>query len=399
MGKMKRRYISLKWSFSVYLTVCFFIAFAGSMAIGFVTNDLQEYYRGIHSDVKLFYHSDDDVKIFIDDEQNINSKYLITDNRPLAERKYMIMYCIISYAQFILVPLWIISCVAVTGIVFYRRELQKPIRILLDASQKISENQLEFKIEYQKQNELGKLCTAFDDMRQSLDENNREMWHSLEERKRLNSACSHDLRTPLTVLRGYNDFMRKYIGDISEDKINEILSKMDSQINRLENYTYKMSALHKLEDIVPDISAFPAYKLEENFSESGKYICKDKKFTLDFNSDTKNLFIDYSLVMEVYENIISNAQRYAESEIKSDVSVNENRIEISVCDDGKGFSETSLKLAKQPFYRDDKEQNTSHFGLGLYICKIICEKCGGTVDISNTESGGKVTAIFFSESR
>ncbi|MDE6775548.1 MAG: HAMP domain-containing histidine kinase [Ruminococcus sp.] len=397
MGKVKRKCISLKWSFSVYLTVCFFLAFFGSMAIGFCTNDLQDWYEERHSDVRLWASTDDYYTVSFD--AIAGGHYIVTDNRPYADEKYMIIYFIISCAQFILVPFWIISCVAVTGIVFYRRELHKPIGILLDASKKISENQLDFKVEYKKQNELGQLCTAFDDMRQALDENNREMWHSLEERKRLNSAFSHDLRTPLTVLRGYNDFLKKYMGDISEDKINEILSKMNSQINRLENYTYKMSALHKLEDIVPDISPFPADTLKENMSESGKYICKDKKFTLDFQSDMNNLFIDYALVMEVYENIISNAQRYAGSKIKADVSVAGNHLQISVSDDGKGFSDTALKLAKEPFYRDDKEQNTSHFGLGLYICKIICEKCGGSIDISNTESGAKVTAVFFSKSR
>ncbi len=67
------------------------------------------------------------------------------------------------------------------------------------------------------------LCMAFDEMRQTLYENNREMWRSLEERKRLNSAFSHDLRTPLTVLRGYTDFLEKYIpsGKVSEQKLLE----------------------------------------------------------------------------------------------------------------------------------------------------------------------------------
>ncbi|MBD5159329.1 MAG: sensor histidine kinase, partial [Ruminococcus sp.] len=236
---------------------------------------------------------------------------------------------------------------------------------------------------------------AFDNMRQALDENNRNMWRSLEERKRLNSAFSHDLRTPLTVLKGYNEFLTKYGENVSSEKLSEILSKMYGQINRLESYTYKMSAVQKLEDIVPAPVEVDSSTLRENFSESGKYICNDKEFSLDFRSDTDILFIDVQLVMEVYENIMSNAVRYADSRISADITVSGDRMKITVLDDGKGFTKKALKLAKEPFYRDDREQNTLHFGLGLYICKILCEKCGGNIDISNTDTGGKVTAEFF----
>ena len=81
-------------------------------------------------------------------------------------------------------------------------------------------------------------------MRSALYESNRQLWRSLEERKRLNAAFSHDLRTPLTVLRGYADFLEKYIpgGRIPEKKLLEVLGMMNGQIVRLEHYTQKMSA-------------------------------------------------------------------------------------------------------------------------------------------------------------
>ncbi|MDE6425829.1 MAG: HAMP domain-containing histidine kinase, partial [Ruminococcus sp.] len=365
MGKMK----SLKWSFFIYLSVCFILSFAGSMLIGFETNDLQDWYEERHSDVRLSVTTEDSYTVLFDGYINIGKHYIITDNRPVAEKKYRVIYFIISYTQMLLIPLWIIFCVAFIGIIFYKRELQKPIEILFDASEKISENQLDFCIEYTNKNELGQLCSSFDNMRKALYENNREMWWSLEERKRLNSAFSHDLRTPLTVLKGYNDFLQKYSGQLAESKINEITAKMRMQIERLENYTYKMSALQKLEDIVPDITEVQADILKENLSESGKYICRNKQFSLDFDSDTDKLFVDCTLIMEVYENIISNAERYADDYVRAYIFVEEDFLKIVVYDDGKGFSDKALKLAKEPFYRDDREQNRSHFGLGLYICR------------------------------
>lgn len=388
MDKIKKS--SLKWSFVKYIIPCVIITMLGILIIGHGTNYLQEWYLDCYSDIMEY-------ECKINNIEFKNNIYLKTE--VVKKARTALAYWLISNAQAVLMPLWAFLCVGVTGKIFYNRELREPIEKLMEASEKISGNHLDFKIEYTKQNELGQLCTAFENMRQALDENNREMWHSLEERKRLNSAFSHDLRTPLTVLKGYNDFLSKYIGKVSEEKITEILSKMDGQINRLENYTYKMTAVQKLEDIIPDISEIKTDFLKENFSESGMYICKNKNFSLDFHNDKNILYIDCELVMEVYENILSNAERYAEKQITADISVTEDFLKITICDDGGGFSETALKLAKEPFYRDDKEQNSTHFGLGLYICRIICEKCGGNIDISNTEYGGKVTAKFFCKNR
>ena len=155
----------------------------------------------------------------------------------------------------------------------------------------------------------------------------------------------------------------------------------------------------KLEDILPDIAEIKVDTLKESLTESGRYICKNKQFVFNFQSEADYIFIDSELVIEVYENILANAQRYAYSKIKANISITENLLKIVIHDDGKGFTDKALQLASEPFYRDEKEQNSIHFGLGLYICKIICGKCGGSINISNTEMGGKVTAIFFCESR
>lgn len=398
MEKMKKRFLSMKWSLFLYLPICFIFAFFGSMAIGIGSNELQSWYEQLHEDVQLHLPPDGTLQLFFDTSL-IDAQYITTDGRPFAEPKYARMYFIISNAQVVLIPLWVIFCTAVTCILFYKHELQKPIDILMHASRKISENQLDFSISYNKQNELGQLCAAFDDMRRALDAGSREMWRSLEERKRLNAAFSHDLRTPLTVLKGYADFLDKYMGQISQDKERHVLSLMNGQIERLENYTGKMSAIQKLEDIMPDITEIQADAFREELMKSGTYLCRDKRLALDFQSDAGTLFIDRSLVPEVFENLLSNAARYAESEIRVNVLAEKGHLTISVQDDGVGFSEDALRLAAEPFYREDKTQNNAHFGLGLYICRIICEKCGGSLRISNTETGGRVCAEFICKSR
>ncbi|MCH5348315.1 MAG: HAMP domain-containing histidine kinase, partial [Oscillospiraceae bacterium] len=330
MGKMKK-FHSLKWCFLWYLPLCFLISVAGSFGIGIVTNYIQDWYRYKYPELKL---SDSYYELHISEDGDTYVIYTDQSGNPIQtyDQEHQAVYWIISNAQMLLVPIWVIVCIVLTGAVFYNIELKKPINILLDASKRISDNQLDFKVEYKKQNELGMLCTAFDEMRSALYESNREMWRSLEERKRLNSAFSHDLRTPLTVLKGYSDYLEKYIpeGKVSEDKLLSVISMMNGQISRLEHYTIKMNAVQKLEDIVPQKEEVSTEKLFENLSETGKLLCTEKEFVTEFSSDREKIFTDSEIVMQVYENLVSNAVRYAEKSVKVVCEASRDLLEISV---------------------------------------------------------------------
>ena len=108
---------------------------------------------------------------------------------------------------------------------------------------------------------MGQLCSSFEKMRISLSENNSRMWRSMEERKRLNAAFAHDLRTPLTVLRGYTDLLSQYLPQdkIPKDKVMSTVNTMSGHITRLENYVISMNTLQKLEDI--EINPKNIYKM------------------------------------------------------------------------------------------------------------------------------------------
>lgn len=138
-------------------------------------------------------------------------------------------------------------CIVLSSLLFYRNKLKKPIEALSVASDKIAKNDLDFCVFYDSKDEMGQLCSNFEKMRAALEKNNREMWKSMEERKRLNAAFSHDLRTPLTVLRGYSDFIKNYLpqGKITEDKLIATFSTISENIFRLENYVKMMSEINQ----------------------------------------------------------------------------------------------------------------------------------------------------------
>ena len=300
--------------------------------------------------------------------------------------------------------MWLLACVGLVVWIFYKREIEKTLRVLQDASEKIADNCLDFEMEAVRDNELGRLRDGFEKMRVALYENNRATWQQLEERKRLNAAFAHDMRTPITVLKGYGEMLTRYIpeGRISQDKLLEILGMMNGQIHRLENYTQKMSSIRKLEDLEPEPALVSAVALQEKLRNMCRILGEDISFSF---GGTGTLCLDEALVLEVCENLVSNGLRYARQILQVTVRVAEGELpaseeepakylEVVVEDDGPGFSPEELQHATDPFYRGEGQMEQCHFGLGLYICRLICTKCGGSLTLSNGICGGRVTARF-----
>lgn len=373
--KRRKRKRSVKWSFIIYVPLCIILTYAGVYAIGHGTNYLQYKYE------------------WMDWETGSLQGRMI----------YKVGFWIISYAQAFLIPLWVLLSAFFTGALFYKRELDKPIKILLDASEKIADNRLDFHITCDKNNELGILCGSFEKMRDALYHSNKEMWRMLEERKNVNAAFAHEMRTPITVLKGYRDLLEKYIPDgaVSEEKMLDILEMMKGQVERLEIYTQKMSALQKLEDVIPTFKEVNMKELTDKCIGTGDVLAKGLQIDYRHNGkdllsdvwNRKSIWIDEELFLEVYENLLSNAVRYAGSRLEVDIDLQDDMLIVSAKDDGPGFTPEALINAARPFYKGSQDKE-DHFGLGLYLCKVICEKCGGELMIENGKQGGKVTASF-----
>lgn len=399
--KVKKR-ISIKWCFLIYIPICVIMSLAGSWGIGILTNSLQEMYEekvfGFH---KEFHEDGKDIS-----EQENGAVILEgTDDIYYIEHsaKEEVIYEIICYAQVVLMPIWVLFCVAVTGIVFYKRELEKPLKVLTEASKKIEDNCLEFEITDVANNELGDLCRSFESMRKALYRNNQKTWRVLEERKQLNAAFAHDIRTPITILKGYTELLQKCKGtdSFSLEKKEEILKLMQQQAQRLENYVQKMSTVQKLEDIAVNKKEVLVRVISEKCKERCELLAPEDnhiKIHISENEYDKAhvVNIDEELVLEVFENLLTNALRYAKNHIRVNLDFDEEKLKIIVKDDGKGFSKEEMKNVKKPFYRTKQEKGDMHFGLGLYICDIICQRCNGELLISNAdmETGAKVIAIF-----
>lgn len=390
--------LSIKWSFMLYVVLYMTVFATAGVGLSTLFNDSQ---NSIYSYYENEYRNEIGKRgdLVVDGEilkgegvwiytENLTSKF---------SKKDLYLYKLYGILSMFSAPVLIIAGVIVCGIMFYIRKLKKPLTLLNTASSRIASSDLSFSIAYDSKNELGNLVSSFETMRKSLYQTNKEMWHMIEEHKCLNAAFAHDLRTPLTVLKGYCDFLQKYLksGELSTEKTIEKLSMMDIYIKRLEGYTDAMTSLQKLEEIQIN----PQTVLSDNFCNELKsmaqQLAKDK--SLSFKpSCSANISIDSSAVFQVCENLISNAVRYAVSKIEITCALSENFLTISISDDGEGFSEEALKNASKPYFRDKKEaSDSSHFGIGLYICKLLCEKHGGELKLTNNVGIGAMCSASF----
>lgn len=317
---------------------------------------------------------------------NIPTSYSEHDEQTMA---------LLEILPLIATPLYSAFCIMAAALLFYGNRLKKPLAELYAASEKISNNDLNFTIEYDSADELGQLCKSFEIMRTTLARNFSEMWRQVEERKQLNAAFAHDLRTPLTVLKGHNEMLQA-----SDDpRTRETAVTMGRHIARMEAYVSSMSNLRRLEDARPEYRSVLLQPFLSTLNESAEMICNQNGKTLSLQNGVpvSRLSIDTDFVSQVMNNLIENAVRYAHHTITLSFALHDNGLLLSVADDGKGFDKNVLHKATSPYFTEETN-HSEHFGLGLYICKLLCERHGGYLQIENVSGGAKVIAFFKSSS-
>ena len=220
----------------------------------------------------------------------------------------------------------------------------------------------------------------------------------MDERKKLNTAFSHDLRTPLTVLEGHLGILQKYApeGKLSAADTMQTYTVMAGQIERLKSYVASMNTLQRLDDVPIVRKQLTTGDFTATLSDTAKMVCGSKELSISDKTAAASLCVDPEIVLQVFKNLLSNAVRYAKSVISIQYTVENDTFSITVTDDGSGSDDTALKSATDPFYTTEKKSSAGrHSGLGLNICKILCERHNGGIMLSNgVEAGASVTVRF-----
>ena len=281
---------------------------------------------------------------------------------------------------------------------FYKNKLKKPLEELKIASRRVGENDLDFHITYENSDEMGELCREFECMREQLSENNLRLWRNIEEEKILKASIAHDIRSPLSVLKGYQEMLREYLPDEQADmkKAVQMIRESEKQIQRIDTFVETMRKMNGLEKRKLECKKITGEELRREIQSETDILEKQfEKTCLLFTDEIQGDFYgDKEVILEVMENLLSNALRYAKEKIEIHLSVTEEKVRICVQDDGSGFGEEKDRLT-EPFYQQNIKDSLKHTGLGMYISRLYCEKHGGKLLLENKKEGGAcVQAIF-----
>ncbi len=273
---------------------------------------------------------------------------------------------------------------------FYHRVLEPPITVLMDATTHIQDQDLNFHIIFDGQDELGQLCTAFEKMRQTLYENNRQMWSMLEERRALQASVAHDLRNPISIISGYVEYLQENSrgGTLTDEKLEKALSNLGITAERMGCYTDTMRDLGAIEEtqVHPKEVELPDFLQHMVDSLSILFQNTEVVFSCDFHVSKGKAVFDGELLYRVLENLISNALRFAKRQIQLTFCIEHGILLTTVADDGPGFSDKLLKKKTALFYSEDT--SGKHLGLGLAVSRVLCQKHGGTIELSNQPPRG-----------
>lgn len=386
MELLKRRWrdLSLRKALVLYVAAAAVLA----LVLCAVTGKLCEH---MVKEIYLAYPETEENYYYLTNERGErlgDGTFIAKDPAPLSSADQRIVD-ILLVVPVITTPFYSALCILAAALLFYQNKLKRPLAELCLASEKISRNDLDFTVATDKRDELGQLCASFETMRAALAQNFSEMWRQMEERKRLNAAFAHDLRTPLTVLKGCNEMLQAS----GDEQTQATAVTMQRHISRLEHYVDTMSQLRRLEDTQPSYQQTSLKTIAVSLGESGEILCGQtgKQFSMQTRFTSQVLILDGDLISQVYSNLITNSVRYATESVILCMEETTEGLLLSISDDGPGFDKISLEKATDPYFTREK---ADHFGLGLYISKILCEHHGGWLWVENTPSGARVTVFF-----
>ena len=283
---------------------------------------------------------------------------------------------------------------------YYANKLRQQLRPILRATEKISQQDLDFQTSQSTIKEFNQVLSGLDHMRAALRESLMENWKAEQVKQNQISALTHDLKTPLTVARGNAELLA--MTPLGAEQM-DLLEHFQKGITQVDSYVKELSELNKtsltktltLEDI-------SVRKFVEDIYDQTLSLAQTKQINVVFDKkENKKKIIghwDRSLLNRAFMNIISNAVEHTPSgsQLLLTARVEEDEFKFICLDSGPGFSLESLEKATQLFYQEDKSrQSRNHSGLGLTIANDIIRLHHGSLALSNDDStgGAKVTII------
>lgn len=279
----------------------------------------------------------------------------------------------------------------------FSRRINNELKILLHAVEKIEEQDLEFDIGTSNVEDIDIVLQGIDKMKNSLKIALEKQWLLEKQKREQISALAHDVKTPLTIVKGNIGLLRET--DMTEEQKSYCVYVEQSSI-QMEGYLQRLLSITKEE--IDNVEANKTIYIQELIGflkNQGVALARIKGIHIINNMNIEeNIYLKANELelKRAFMNIITNAVDFSPN--KSVITINslidKYNIIIQVIDQGKGFSNKMIKYGKEQFSMEDGSRTKSgHHGLGLYIANTIIKKYDGELLLTNNRSGGGIVTV------
>ena len=301
--------------------------------------------------------------------------------------------------HFILVILLILIVTAVLLIGWMYQTMITPIKKLQIAADNIRDGNLDFSVDYQENDEIGQLAKSFEEMRQRLKDSAEEKISNEKENRALISNIAHDLKTPITAVKGYAEGIMDGVANTPE-KVDKYIRTIYNKANEMDTLINELTFYTKIDtNRIP--YNFAKINVSEYFTDCVEEIGMDleaKGIGLSYYNyvdEDVQIIADPEQIRRVVGNIISNSIKYMNKPngfINIRIKDVGDFIQVEMEDNGKGIAQRDLPYIFDRFYRTDSSRNsaTGGSGIGLSIVKKIVEDHGGKIWATSKEDTGTI---------
>ncbi len=280
------------------------------------------------------------------------------------------------------------------------RVVMEPVEKLLLGVERIRNGNLEEEIDYQGEAEFEQVCRAFNSMQHTILEDQRQRARNEQARTDMVTGISHDLRTPLTSIRGYIKGVLDGIAGSPEKKeaylrtAYEATEEMNVLLQKLFDFSRMESGQMPFHMVRADLAEFvAAYVAQKEMRADADMLqflfAREREQIVEIDMDVEQ-------VRRILDNLLENSEKYAQVkpvQVQIRLEERHNSVFLEWKDNGKGVPEEKRERIFDRFYRCDEARNEKGSGIGLYVVRYIMERHGGTATAYN--DGGLVIRLEF----
>jgi signal transduction histidine kinase len=284
------------------------------------------------------------------------------------------------------------SVIAGIALHFILASIFRPLHVVAKVSREIADGQFGERININGKNEIAQVAFDFNKMAERIDRQIMFLEAEAINKQQFVDNFAHEIRTPLTSIYGYAEYLQK--ASLDEDEIIESAEYIMSEASHMKKIANSLLELATLRDYVP---------VKNEVSISGLFDDMTKIFKIPFDCRVRadTVLGQEDLLKSLLTNLCSNAMKAGATKIILESEQYDNRTSISVADNGCGIPKESLPKIMEPFYRVDKSRSREHggTGLGMALCRQIAEAHDAEIFIKSAVGAGTIVEIIFTTSK